>query len=130
VVRVSPTRYAEVETYVAGQSGKDLEDVKGEHQLQAEKELRSAVAQLGDGVEVEIDAVIGDPAEVLVDLSRHIDLLVCGSRGYGPVRGVLLGSVSRRIVREVHRPVTVLPRGVRASLEELLSEAPGAPAPA
>jgi hypothetical protein len=30
----------------------------------------------------------------------------------------------------VHRPVTVLPRGVRASLEELLSEAPGAPAPA
>jgi nucleotide-binding universal stress UspA family protein len=67
-----------------------------------------------DGVEVEIDAVIGDPAEVLVDLSRHIDLLVCGSRGYGPVRGVLLGSVSRRIVREVHRPVTVLPRGVRA----------------
>jgi nucleotide-binding universal stress UspA family protein len=80
-------------------------------------------------VEVEIDAVVGDPAEVLVDLSRHIDLLVCGSRGSGPVRGVLLGSVSRRIVREVHCPVTVLPRGVKASLEELLSEATGAAAP-
>jgi nucleotide-binding universal stress UspA family protein len=106
------------------------EAAEGEHRLQAEKELRSAVAQLGDDVEVEIDAVVGDPAEVLVDLSRHIDLLVCGSRGYRPVRGVLLGSVSRRIVREVHCPVTVLPRGVKASLEELLSEATGAAAPA
>ena len=104
--------------------------MEGEHRLQAEKELGSAVAELGDDVDVEIDAVVGDPAEVLVDLSQHIDLLVCGSRGYGPVRGVLLGSVSRRIVREAHCPVMALPRGVRASLEELLSEAPGAAAPA
>jgi nucleotide-binding universal stress UspA family protein len=130
VARISPAMYAEIETYVAGQSGKDREDVEGEHRLQAEKELRSAVAELGDEVEVEIDAVVGDPAETLVDLSQHIDLLVCGSRGYGPVRGVLLGSVSRRIVREAHCPVMVLPRGVKASLEELLSEAPGAAAPA
>jgi nucleotide-binding universal stress UspA family protein len=71
---------------VAGQSGKDLGDAEGEHRLQAEKELRSAVAQLGDDVEAEIGPVVGDPAEVLVDLSPHIDLLVCGSRGYGPVR--------------------------------------------
>jgi nucleotide-binding universal stress UspA family protein len=51
-------------------------------------ELRSAVAELGDDVDVQTDAVVGDPAEVLVDLSQQIDLLVCGSRGDGPVRGV------------------------------------------
>lgn len=54
------------------------------------------MAELGDEVEIQIDAVVGDPAEILVDLSQHIDLLVCGSRGHGPVRGVLLGSVARR----------------------------------
>lgn len=102
MARVSPATYAEIETYVAGQAGKDREDVEGEHRLEAETELRSSVAELGDEVEVEIDAVVGDPAEILVDLSQHIALLVCGSRGYGPVRGVLLGSVSRRIVREAH----------------------------
>jgi nucleotide-binding universal stress UspA family protein len=130
VARVSPAMYAETETYVAGQSGKDLEDVEGEHRLQAEKELRSAVAELGHEVEVEIDAAVGDPAEVLVDLSQYFDLLLCGSRGYGPVRAVLLGSVSRRIVREAHCPVMVLARGVKRSLDELLTESPGAAAPA
>jgi nucleotide-binding universal stress UspA family protein len=74
--------------------------------------------------------VVGDPADVLVDLSQRIDLLVCGSRGYGPLRGVLLGSVTRRVIAEAHCPVIVLPRGVKAALEALLETAPGAAAPA
>jgi hypothetical protein len=45
-------------------------------------------------------------------------------------RAVLLGSVSRRVAPEAHRPVVVLPRGVKASLEALAREAPGAAAPA
>ena len=39
------------------------------------------------------------------------DLLVCGSRGYGPVRRVLLGGVSSRVVRHSKVPVVVTPRG-------------------
>jgi nucleotide-binding universal stress UspA family protein len=46
---------------------------------------------------------------------------VCGSRGYGPVRAVLLGSVSRRLAGEAHCPVLVLPRGVSAPLDALLT---------
>jgi hypothetical protein len=61
-----------------------------------------------------------------VDLSSGLDLLVCGSRGYGPVRGVLLGSVTRRVIGEAHCPVIVLPRGVKATLETLLEAAPAA----
>jgi hypothetical protein len=53
-----------------------------------------------------------------------------GSRGYGPVRAVLLGSVSRRVADEARCPVLVLPRGVRSSLDALLQEAPGAATPA
>ena len=35
----------------------------------------------------------------------------CGSRGYGPVRRVLLGGVSSRVVRHAKVPVVVAPRG-------------------
>lgn len=39
-----------------------------------------------------------------------IDLLVAGSRGYGPVRGVLPGAVSRYLVDNAPCPVLVVPR--------------------
>jgi nucleotide-binding universal stress UspA family protein len=44
---------------------------------------------------------------------------VCGSRGYGPRRAVLLGGVSRRVTAEAECPVIVLARGVEASLQAL-----------
>jgi nucleotide-binding universal stress UspA family protein len=36
-----------------------------------------------------------------------VDLLVCGSRGYGPVRTLMLGSTSHALVREAACPVLV-----------------------
>ena len=41
-------------------------------------------------------------------------LLVLGSRAYGPLRGVLLGSVSRQLVRTAPCPLIVTPRGIHA----------------
>jgi nucleotide-binding universal stress UspA family protein len=114
--------------YVAGQFGKDTEDVEGEYRLEMERRLHGTADELGHDVEVELETLVGDPAEVLVDASRSVDLLVCGSRGYGPLRGVLLGSVTRHLVGESHCPVVVLPRGVKDSLEALLETAPGAAA--
>jgi nucleotide-binding universal stress UspA family protein len=52
----------------------------------------------------------GDPASALVRQSEELDLLVVGSRGYGPVRSVVLGSVSRTLAREAACPVIVAPR--------------------
>ncbi len=40
-----------------------------------------------------------------------VDLIVVGSRGYGPVRRVLLGSASSKLVQEAPCPVLVVPRG-------------------
>jgi len=57
----------------------------------------------------------GDAAPVLVELSRDLDLLVLGSRGRGPLRRTLLGSVSTDVVHNAHCPVVVLPRGVHAT---------------
>ena len=76
-----------------------------------EKEMRDAIASLGPGVEVSGRLLDGDPASALVDASKELDLLTLGSRGYGPIRTVLLGSVSRTLVREGACSVVVLPRG-------------------
>jgi nucleotide-binding universal stress UspA family protein len=109
---------------------REVVDVEGEYRLDAERELRTELEKLVGDVPMEVEAVVGDPAEVIADFSKGVDLLVCGSRGYGPARAVLLGSVSRRVVDAVHCPVIVLPRGVEEALEALLAEAPGAAAPA
>jgi len=79
-------------------------------------------------VPVQVDAFLEDPADTLVRVSENLDILVCGSRGYGPLRAVVLGGVSRRVAAEAHCPVIVLPRGIEAPLDALMSEAPGATA--
>jgi nucleotide-binding universal stress UspA family protein len=117
---------------LAGRHGTTVEDVIGEYELEAKRAARAALSELDghDEVEAEIESWVGEPADVLVDASQHLDMLVCGSRGYGPLRAVLLGAVSRRIVTDAHCPVTVVPRGREARLERLLTEASGAAAPA
>jgi nucleotide-binding universal stress UspA family protein len=86
------------------------------------------VTELDSGVPVEAETLVGDPAGILRDFSEGLDLLVVGSRGYGPLRAVLLGSVSRRLMTEAHCPVIVVPRGVEAALEALTGNARGEPA--
>lgn len=122
VVNVHLGMYGETEATTAEQHGKDFGEVEGEHRLRAEAALRSVIAELDGGVEVKVDAFVEDPAETLVRVSENLDLLVCGSRGYGPLRAVLLGGVSRRVVAEAHCPVIVLPRGVEAPLQALTTE--------
>jgi nucleotide-binding universal stress UspA family protein len=49
---------------------------------------------------------------VLAEIDQEdVDLLFCGSRGCGPVRRVLLGGVSARLVRRARSPLVVVPRG-------------------
>jgi nucleotide-binding universal stress UspA family protein len=48
-------------------------------------------------------------AEALVDASRHADLVVVGTHGRGPVRSLLLGSVSLSVIKHAACPVVVMP---------------------
>jgi nucleotide-binding universal stress UspA family protein len=63
-------------------------------------------------VRIESSVLSGDDAaRALLDAAQdRLDLLVLGSRGYGPVRRTLLGSVSVAVVRAA--PLIVVPRGV------------------
>jgi nucleotide-binding universal stress UspA family protein len=72
---------------------------------------RRALAALDGGVHAEPVVLEGDPLDQLVEASMDLDLLVVGSRRYGPVRSALLGGVSGRLVEKAHCPVLVVPRG-------------------
>jgi nucleotide-binding universal stress UspA family protein len=54
------------------------------------------------GVEdIEARAILGSPAEEVVDYARgrNADLIVCGSRGFGRLKSLLLGSTSQKIAQ-------------------------------
>jgi len=71
---------------------------------------RPAIAALGPGVDAEGAVLDGDPVATLVDESADDDLLFTGSRGHGPFRRVVLGSVSTHLLRDAACPVVVVPR--------------------
>lgn len=124
-VKAGLSAYGATEATTPVQAAKGITDIEGELRTQAENALRQQTDALGDGVPVETDAFVEDPADVLIRVSENLDLIVCGSRGYGPLRAVLLGGVSRRLAADARCPVIVLPRGVEASLEALMAETPG-----
>lgn len=80
-----------------------------------ERAVRRAVEGLPAQLGVEVRVAAGPAGPTLLEAAREgIDLLVCGSRGYGPLRSVLLGSVSRRLADHAPCPVLVVPRGATA----------------
>jgi nucleotide-binding universal stress UspA family protein len=93
--------------------------------LEARARKHLAETALAAGVPTEPVVVVGAPEQVLAEESETTDLVVVGSRGYGPHRAVLLGSVSGRLVRESACPVLVVPRGIEEPLEELFEAASG-----
>ena len=53
----------------------------------------------------------GEPVEKLLEAAKlGVDLLVLGSRGLGPMKRLVLGSVSSRVIRESPVPVMIVPR--------------------
>jgi nucleotide-binding universal stress UspA family protein len=96
--------------------------LEGRHRTAVEAALSAALTALPAGVDVEPEIHVDDAADVLLRVSEHVDLLVCGSRGYGPLRSVLLGGVSRRLVDGAQCPVLVLPREAGRPLQDLVSE--------
>ncbi len=77
-------------------------------ELEAEVEqTRERLAALGD---VDAHAAYGDPAEELALYGASVDLLIVGSRGYGPVARLIHGNTSLALARSARCPLLVLPR--------------------
>ena len=80
------------------------------HRARAERVVDEARTALPEGMLEEAELLDGPPSDALAGASHDADLLVCGSRGYGALRSVALGSVSRALVNEAACPVLVMPR--------------------
>jgi nucleotide-binding universal stress UspA family protein len=61
-------------------------------------------------VRVERTVLIGDPADVIGSYAdnQRCDMVVMGTRGLGPVGGLLLGSVTTKVIQAVNVPVTLV----------------------
>jgi nucleotide-binding universal stress UspA family protein len=66
--------------------------------------------RLGQIEGVEGDVVYGDPPAELARFAADLDLLIVGSRGYGPVGRLVNGSASTYLARHSPHPLLVMPR--------------------
>ena len=80
-----------------------------EHQLDA---LLHEAADSAEIENLEYLTLRGPAADALEEASRRPDvaLLVVGTRGLGPITGLMLGSVSRKLLFSVKRPLVVVPQ--------------------
>ena len=103
---------AHVDERVPGKGGAasiraDQDDIRAE--IDAEAERISA-----DGVETSVEsavAVLGGPAHAIADIADDAgaDLIVVGTRGHSKIPGLLLGSVTNRLLHIAKRPVLGIP---------------------
>jgi nucleotide-binding universal stress UspA family protein len=73
-------------------------------------ELEKALEMLPPGVVAELETPAGDPVQMLAAASGELDLLVCGSRGHGPLGEVVLGSTTHDLLEVARCPVLIVPR--------------------
>src|SRR5829696_1437334 len=100
--------------------GAQLEELRA----RAEDRLRAALNELRPVPRSEVEIILDRPLKALEQFSHDVDLLVCGSRGYGPLGSVLLGGVSRRLIHRAACPVIVVPRGTERALEAIAGDRP------
>jgi nucleotide-binding universal stress UspA family protein len=78
---------------------------------QADKVIDEGVNSVDPALAAEGTRLDGDPAtELARRCEEGVDLMVLGSRGYGPMARVLLGSVSRQLLPKAPCPVLVVSR--------------------
>ena len=78
---------------------------------EADKILQKALEAVGEiPGEVHTEILEGSPAEAILDVAntREVDLIVMGSRGFGRLKGLLIGSQSQKVVQHAPCPVLVV----------------------
>jgi nucleotide-binding universal stress UspA family protein len=109
--------------YYSGEMDDDLRQ-------RLQQRVDGLVQDLGDDLDAAGRVHTGPAADTILRTCEQedVDLLVMGSRGYGPVRSVLLGSVARALVDRAPCPVIVIPRGASTETREANEQAAAQPA--
>jgi nucleotide-binding universal stress UspA family protein len=71
---------------------------------------RDRARSIGIGT-ILLESHTGDVAQTIVEIAqeKNVENIVVGKRGVGRIAGLLLGSISQKIVSLAPRPVTVIP---------------------
>ncbi len=72
--------------------------------------IEKAIDEVDDALEAHAHKLIGPVAKAIADACKDADLLVTGSRDYGPLERVLVGSIASLLVHTAPCPVLVVPR--------------------
>jgi nucleotide-binding universal stress UspA family protein len=72
--------------------------------------IEEGVKKIPEGIGSSSVVRVGSPAEELAKEGARLDLMVIGSRGYGPIRRVLLGGTAHKLLAVATSPVMVVPR--------------------
>lgn len=100
---------------LVGVSEAERREILERHRHHASRALETHVAEPLAEVRIETRAVVGSPAHEIVALAEKdgFDLIVVASRGYGPLRQLLLGSTAERVLHHAPCPVLLVPTGNR-----------------
>jgi nucleotide-binding universal stress UspA family protein len=79
--------------------------------------LEGEAKKLSDqGIETSVEtadvvSMLGGPAKAIAEIAdnTNADLIVAGRRGHNPLAGLLLGSVTQRLLQIADQPVLVIP---------------------
>ncbi|MGZ4306581.1 MAG: universal stress protein [Solirubrobacteraceae bacterium] len=86
----------------------EWQDVIATEEQRLREQASAAAHAMGATAGVEV--LRGRPADALLALSREVDLLVIGSRRWGPAARVLLGSTGEALLHDASSPVIAVPR--------------------
>jgi nucleotide-binding universal stress UspA family protein len=81
--------------------------------------MRRALDRLPPVARSRVHVLRGTPLAALERFTREVDVLVCGTRGYRGLHGVLRGAISRRLIHRAACPVIVVPPNTERRLERL-----------
>jgi nucleotide-binding universal stress UspA family protein len=86
--------------------------IKADRREEFRRVLQSAAEELPAQLRAATKLVDGTPAETIVEQAREgMHVLLMGSRSYGPLRRVMVGSTAIAVMRLAPCPVIVIPRG-------------------
>jgi nucleotide-binding universal stress UspA family protein len=100
-----------VEERIVGKGGGPLRADEDEIKAEIRKQADELTAQGIDTSVQMVDVMLGGPAHAIEEIADNAgaDLIVMGTRGHSPVAGLLLGSVTQRLLHIARRPVLAVP---------------------